>query len=156
MRRKDRELTKPEDILRIIKDCRVCRIAMVGQGRPYIVPMNFGYEFMEGTLSLFFHCAGSGKKIDILKENDDVCFEMDCGHDLKEGPIACEYGFSYASVIGNGKAEFVEDFEGKSNALLKIMEHQTGKTDFLFDENIVKETTVFRIVSTEYSGKRKK
>jgi len=36
---------------------------------PYIVPMNFGYEMADGALSLYFHCANEGRKINIIKKN---------------------------------------------------------------------------------------
>ncbi len=155
MRRKDRELTEREDLLRIIHACKVCRIAMADRDRPYIVPMNFGYEFYGDALHLFFHCANEGRKIDILRANNHVCFEMDCAHRLVEGDIACRYGYSYASMIGSGQVEFVEDPGRKVHALSKIMHHQTGKGEFEFDDGMVKAVTVFEIVSEEYSGKRR-
>lgn len=76
------------------------RLAMVDNDRPYVVPLNYGYTYENGTLTLYFHCAAEGRKIDILKTNSDVCFEMDGEHKLIEGKIDCAYGYSFESVIG--------------------------------------------------------
>lgn len=57
MRRSDREVLDLDEILDIIEACDVCRIAMVDDGVPYIVPMNFGYMFDGEKLHLCFHSA---------------------------------------------------------------------------------------------------
>ena len=69
-------------INRLFMNARWCRIAMIDNAQAYIVPMNFGYDFQGETLSLYFHCANEGRKIDILRVSKDVCFEMDCAHKL--------------------------------------------------------------------------
>lgn len=155
MRRKDRELTARDELLHTIQECKVCRIAMIDRAQPYIVPMSFGFEFEGETLHLYFHCANKGRKIDILRQNNSVCFEMDCAHKLVEGSIACQYGFSYASIIGDGKVEFIVNTDKKVHALSEIMHHQTGKSGYAFDDRMVDEVTVFQIVSKQYSGKKR-
>ena len=50
--------------------------AMVDKGLPYVIPLNFGYKIEDNSLVLFFHSAREGRKIDILKEYNAVCFEM--------------------------------------------------------------------------------
>lgn len=62
-----------------------------------------------------------------------MCVEMDCEHRLVEGSIACEYGYNFASLIGNGKAYTVEDVEEKRHGLSVLMRHQTGR-EFYFEE----------------------
>jgi len=62
MRRKDREITQPEQIYEIIKKCDVCRIAFFDKDFPYIVPVNFGATFENGVFILYFHGADAGKK----------------------------------------------------------------------------------------------
>jgi len=75
MRRSDREVTDVDEKLGIVARCKVCRLGMidetVGPGEPYIVPLNFGYEYVDGVLFLYLHGAGEGRKINILKNN---CF----------------------------------------------------------------------------------
>lgn len=153
MRRKDREITYIEKLRSIIDGCDVCRLAMIDNGIPYIVPLNFGYKICDGELFLYFHCANEGRKLDILKRNPYVCFEMDCQHRLIEGEIACDYGFSYQSIIGNGTAEFIKDFEEKKSALTQIMRKYSNEESFHFSDNSVKNVTVFCVKSQSFTGK---
>ena len=153
MRRKDREITDRSGIIRILERCRVCRIAMVDKGRPYIVPMNFGYEYNDQALTLFFHSAAEGQKIDILKTSGCVCFEADCGHELVESDDACKNGFLYESVIGEGNAVFITENDEKKYALNRIMMHQCGR-NFVFKDDSVKNVAVFKINVTAVSGKK--
>ena len=78
----------------ILKESRICRIGLVDQDKPYIVPMNFGYK--NGTL--YIHSAKEGRKIDLMKKNPNVCFEMDELVRLKKAKQACEWGVQYQSM----------------------------------------------------------
>lgn len=154
MRRKDREVKDIKDILKIIEKCRVCRVAVTDKNKPYIVPLNFGYFYDDKNLSLFFHSALAGRKIELMKENPDICFEMDFEKGLVEGDSACRYGYQYQSVIGEGKIIFIEDKKEKLDAFGRIMKHQTGENkDFVFDENIVDKTLVYKLLVTSISAK---
>ncbi|MDR2743267.1 MAG: pyridoxamine 5'-phosphate oxidase family protein [Treponema sp.] len=156
MRRKDREVTGAEELLEIIQECGVCRLGMADNGTPYIVPLNFGYEYRDDTLFLYFHSAREGKKIDLLKENNRVCFEMDCGHKLTPGKDACDYGFNYASVIGLGTVEFIEDETEKIRALNLLMKHQTGEDrDFAYREADLRAVAVYRLRAETLTGKKR-
>jgi len=42
MRRKDREVTEMEEIQQIFDECKVCRIGIMDENGPYIVPVNYG------------------------------------------------------------------------------------------------------------------
>ncbi len=152
MRRKDREVTKINELMEIIAQCKVCRVGMQDKDGLYIVPLNFGYAYEDNKLELFFHSAKEGRKISSVKENNDVCFEMDCEHKLITADAACQYGYSYKSIIGNGKAVFIDDVEEKKVALSALMKHQTGN-DFSFDEKMVNSVCVFKIIATNYAGK---
>ena len=124
MRRKDREVTNLEDQLAVLDECKVCRIALRDEQGLYIVPLNFGYQYENGCLTLYFHSAKSGRKINALEKNSAVAFEMDCGHRLMEADEPCRYSYSFASVIGNGTASLVWDGEEKKRALSLLMKHQ--------------------------------
>ena len=152
MRRKDREVTDPKELMQIIDQCKVCRIAMHDKAGLYIVPMNFGYRYENNQLVLFFHSAKEGRKINALKENSDVGFEMDCEHNLITADVACQYGYFFKSIIGNGKAIFIDDVEEKKVALALLMKYQTGQ-DFSFVDEMVSSVTVFKIMVQNFSGK---
>ena len=102
MRRKDREITGRENIEPILQACKVCRVAMTGtDGWPYVIPMNFGYTWDEDGLTLYFHGGVKGKKIDSLRADPRVCFELDCEEGLTgEGDLACRY--SYRILVHRG------------------------------------------------------
>jgi nitroimidazol reductase NimA-like FMN-containing flavoprotein (pyridoxamine 5'-phosphate oxidase superfamily) len=155
MRRKDRAVTDPQEILKIVSKCDICRLAMVDQGKPYMVPMNFGFDLQDNTLTLTFHSAYTGRKIDILYANPEVCFEMDCEHALIEGPHACDYSFAFSSVIGTGKVEFVTIYQEKEAALALLMKQQTGSDKFTFSPKEIDNIKVMKIVTKDFSVKRK-
>ena len=104
MRRSDREITDLGEILSIINDCKVIHLAMVDDGEPYLLPLNFGYACEGGAFSFFCHSAREGRKLDILRKNPTVAFEMDCRGALDEHDVACQCGYYFASVTGVGHA----------------------------------------------------
>lgn len=114
MRRKDREITDICAILELVSECKVCRLAMTDGGVPYIVPLNYGYEYADGALTFYFHSAKEGRKLEILKKNPAVCLELDGRGELVEAANPCAYGYTFASVIGTGNVEFIEYTEEKN------------------------------------------
>lgn len=154
MRRKDRQVTDTSQLKAIIDNCKVCRIGMTDEEGIYIVPVNFGYEFVDEKLRIYFHCAKEGRKLSAIAANPSVCVEMDCEHELVEGDIACEYGYRFASVIGSGKARIVENMEEKKHGLSVLMRHQVGKA-FVFEDAHARSVAVVRIDVDEFTGKRK-
>jgi nitroimidazol reductase NimA-like FMN-containing flavoprotein (pyridoxamine 5'-phosphate oxidase superfamily) len=163
MRRKDREITDIDEKLGIIARAKVCRLAMIdsggGAGRaaePYLVPLNFGWEYRGETLFLYFHSAPEGRKIDILKQGGPVCFEMDGGHQLIAGPQGCSYSFAYESVIGTGAVEFIDDREEKIRGLNLLLRHQSGEDrDFPLDGGITDRTAVFMLRAETWTAKKR-
>lgn len=154
MRRNDREVSNIEEIKCIIEKCKVCHLAMVDKGLPYVVPLNFGYIIDNKSLTLFFHSAKTGRKLDILNENNAVCFEMAHEGQLHCVDDPCRSGYYYDSVHGFGNVEFIEDISEKCNALTMLMKHQT-KQDFVFTEEQATSVCVFKVVSPDFIGKRK-
>jgi uncharacterized protein len=124
MRRKDHEITDPKIISDVLATAHVCRLAMIADGEPYLVPLNFGYD----GKSLYFHSAPAGRKIDILRRDNRVCFEVESPHEIVRHAEPCEWGVKVRSVIGYGRVTFVTEPEEKRRALDVIMA-QHGKTD---------------------------
>ena len=154
MRRKDREITDINDIISIIKKCDCCRIALFDEKYPYIIPLNFGMNYENNKITLFFHCANEGKKLDLIKQNPNVSFEMDCSHKLLAGETACAYSMEYESVIGSGFATIIN--ENKAEVLTHLMRNYSDEKNFHFDENVLKAVTVFKIDVSEITAKRLK
>lgn len=152
MRRKDREVTDIETVIDIINSCKVFRVAMSFQDTPYIIPLNFGYLFQNNKFEFYFHSAHEGKKIELIKKNHNVCFEMDYEHQLIVGKLACNYGYKFKSIIGYGTVQIVYNIEEKKTILSNIMKHQTGK-EFNFSDKETECVTVCKIVVTEITAK---
>ena len=152
--RREQAVTDMTEIVRILDTAQVIHVAMVDNGEPYVVPMNYGYTMQDGKLTVYLHGANTGKKIDILRENPKVFFEMDCDIQPFEGDIACRYGITYASVMGRGVAEILENVEEKQHAMSVLMKTQTGK-DFEFEEKMVAFVSVIRITASEFTAKRR-
>ena len=155
MRRKDREVTDINGIEEILLQCKTCHVAMVDEGSPYVVPLSYGYKILNGNvLELYFHSALEGRKLDILKRNNKVCFEMAHEGEPVHSEIPCNCGYYFASIIGFGEAVFIEDADEKSKVSSIMFKHQAGK-DVTFTAEQAKSICVFKIVSTEFTGKKK-
>lgn len=149
MRRKEKEIQDKSKIEEILKNARVCRLAMVDGNEPYIVPMNFGYS----ENCLYFHSAAQGRKIDLLKKNPNICFEVDELIALKKASQACDWGASFKSVIGTGTASLVNTPDEKKNALDVIMA-QYSKRSFIYPEDMLEKTAVIRVDILQMTGKQ--
>ena len=174
MRRKDREVLGDENIAKIIEQCTTCHVAMADDanaGMPYVIPMSFGYSLMDGVLELYFHCAHVGKKLDCIRKNPNVAFSMCVENRIEiHEDVYCKSGRFYASVVGQGKAEIVEDSAEKCRGLSLLMERQAAGAahgsssaqlmhaaphKFEFTPAQAAAVTVFKITSTNFTGKAK-
>ena len=155
MIRKDREITDIGEILEVIEKCTVMRLGFCDDGEVYIVPMNFGYTYENNELVFYLHGAVRGRKYDIIKKNPRVGFELECDVVPYGGDLPCQYGMEFASVIGNGVAELIEDPKEKINGIKILMQHQAGR-DFEFTERLVSAINVFKVTATSFTGKRRR
>lgn len=150
MRRREHEITDSNKINEVIGRCQFCRIGLCDNGVPYLVPVCFGYK--PGVM--YFHCAKEGRKLDILRKNNRVCFQMDCDTEILKGMNACDWGLRYMSIMGEGRAFLVSEKEEKMSALEIIMRKYSGsEQEFLFNEQSVTRTEIVRITIESVSGK---
>lgn len=154
MTRREREITDINEILKILDKAKVLHLGLVDGDEAYVVPMNYGYTMSDGRLTLYLHGAKRGRKIDLIRTNPKVFFEMECDIEPFEGDIACRYGITYSSIMGRGIAEIVEDVEEKKEALSVLMKTQTEK-DFVFEDKMVSFVSVIRIDVAEFTAKRR-
>lgn len=150
MRRKEKEITDRKDVEAIIRNAPVCRLAMTDGFKPYIVPLCFGYE--DGAL--FMHTAREGMKLEILKKNSRVCFEMDIDTEIVPGDQACKWGVHFRSVIGFGTASVILDPSQKRNALDHIMAHYSNSSFHDYPEEIVDKVVVIKVDVESMTGKK--
>lgn len=156
MRRKEREIKDISELVKILSKNCVGTLSVSGGEYPYAVPLNFGFSENDGEFKVYFHCASEGKKIELIKKNPKVCFEVHTMERITgEGESACVYSCAYESVIGFGCARELTSHDEKKEALVKIMENCTGR-EFDFNENQTRGVTVFEIAFSEVTGKRSK
>jgi nitroimidazol reductase NimA-like FMN-containing flavoprotein (pyridoxamine 5'-phosphate oxidase superfamily) len=154
MRRSDREIFEKNSLLKILEEADVCRIALHSGKAPYIVPLNFGFAW-ENSLEIYFHCAHEGRKLELLKQNNCVGFEIDTGHSLITAETACNWGMKYRSIIGIGRIFQISDEKEKETALDRIMVHYNFKNKPMYDKEILKNTVVLKMTIEEMTGKEK-
>ena len=154
MRRSDREIKNIEEIMAVMRQCDVCRLALNDDGYPYIVPLNFGFTDDAGKIELFFHSAAEGHKLDLIRKDARAAFEMDTEHRLQyfEDKGYCTY--AYASVMGRGRITILPD-EEKPAALRTIMDHYHPGENAYFNPAAMPRTTVYKLTVEEITGKRK-
>ena len=150
--RRELEITDIEKIRHILDTSLVTHVGMVDGDEPYVVPMNFGYIMDGDKLTIYLHGAKKGRKIDVLRANPKVFFEMECDLQPFEGDVACKYGMAYSSLMGKGNAVIVEDVEEKKLALSSVMKTQTGR-DFTFEDKMVSFVNIIRIDVAAYTAK---
>lgn len=149
MRRKDKEISDKSEVESIIRKSLVCRLGIADNGTPYIVPLCFGYK----DNCLYFHSAREGRKIEILKRNNEVCFEFDENLEVQSGKAACDWGMHYRSVIGHGRASFVDDNAEKRVALDTIMAQYADGT-FEYTEKALVKALVIKVEIESMTGKK--
>jgi nitroimidazol reductase NimA-like FMN-containing flavoprotein (pyridoxamine 5'-phosphate oxidase superfamily) len=154
MRKANREIKDRAELAAVFEECDVCRIGMIDDGVPYIVPMNFGFSWIGDALTLYFHCASDGRKLEIIARNPSVCFEMDCSHELKIVDQPCMCSMNYESIIGNGEIVVCEDRAEKIVGLRHIMQKYSAAESFDFPEAQLNMTTVLELRVKNFSGKR--
>ncbi len=146
MRRKQCEIRERKTIDSILERCTIGRLATLGQdGYPYITPVN--YVYTQGAI--YFHCAREGEKIDNVRENAKVCFEVDIplsylglGYDTKQ--CVCQLHQLYHCVVLRGRAEIVTDSKEKVKALNALVASHEPAEEF---EKITTETPAVALCS---------
>jgi len=146
---KDREIIDLFEIEAILNDALVCRIGLADGDDPYIVPLCFGYK----EKTIYLHSAMTGKKIAILRKNPRCCFEVDLPDHIIRAERPCTWGIHYRSVIGFGRARFIEDTVEKKTGLNCIMQHY-GCEPHQFSDDAVRNVCVIRIDIDSMTGKK--
>ena len=148
MRRKDQEITDKNVLIEILTKAKFMRIALSDGDNPYVVPVTFGYK----DNTIYFHSSPKGMKIDVLKKNNKVCFEVEVDTEIFSADTPCGYGVRYRSVIGFGHAHILDDEQEKIKGLDILMGHYT-EGPFTYEPKNVKRICVIRIDIESMTGK---
>jgi nitroimidazol reductase NimA-like FMN-containing flavoprotein (pyridoxamine 5'-phosphate oxidase superfamily) len=153
MRRNEKEITDIIEIEAVISSADVCRIALANDNIPYMVTMNFGYV---GGVNkkLYFHCARQGRKLEMIRKNNYVCFEFDTDHNLHKDTTVCDFGMNYRSVVGYGKITIITDDHEKRVGLDAIMSQYSKEQDFSYRQTSLDKMLLLRLDILTMTGKK--
>ncbi len=149
MRRKEREITDPQEIDEIIKKCDCLRLGLMDEKCPYIVPMNFGFEHTKEGRVFYFHGSGTGRKKTLLEKLEFAGFELDREIEIVESDVACKYTCHFESIIGSGRIKIIEKAEEKIYALDRIMGQYSDKKDWTYPQGMIEKIFIFTLTVEE-------
>ena len=153
MRKWKKEIKDKAVIIDLLNTCHVGRLGTIGKdGYPMVKPLNFAYH----DWRIYFHTAKEGEKIEDIKRDNRVCFEVDLPIAYVKGTAAdpCKAEYLYRSVIIKGKAYVVEDRDERIfglKCLMRKYQPEGGYGDFL--EEKLQITGIVRIDIEEMVGK---
>lgn len=140
-----RELSR-EECERVLRTEVVGRIGCHAEGRTYVVPMSFAYQ--QGYV---YGHALAGTKIEMMRENPSVCFEVDHVQDL----------VNWASVIAWGTFEELRADDAARGMQVLVQSLSERLPGPVIDEAIAAhphdpdaESVVFRIHLSEMHGRQ--
>jgi len=149
MRRREKEITDRQEIDDVLNRAQICHLGLVDGQEPYVVPLSFGYD----GRCLYFHSAVEGRKLDLIRRNNLVCFQVETDVALVPGESACEWGAKYRCVIGLGRAKVIEDKAGKIEGLKAIMAHY-GSDQQEFPDKHLNRALVIQVEIESLTGKK--
>jgi len=150
MRKINQEIKDKATIEEILQNSKICRIGFSDNGLPYVLPFNYGYV----DNLIYIHCALTGKKIDLIKENEHVCFEIEQTADIVKNDKACKWATIYRSIVGYGKIEILDGFEQKQKGLEIIMAHNGAPNLIEFEPKQVDSVLVLKLSIDTLTGKQ--
>ena len=151
MRRSDREVTDFAEIVDILRRADTMRVGLHARPYPYVVPLSFGFEILDGRIILYFHGAADGFKHDMIRENPFVCVETDIFHRYAKTPTSITA--EYESFIGFGKAGRATGEEAVRGMAL-LLDH-CGFSGYPYDRADLDAVWMYRIELDSFSGKRR-
>lgn len=150
MRRHDKEIKDPLIIEDILNRSELCRIGLVEDGMAYIVPMNYGYA--NGTI--YMHSAPNGRKMEILKQNSRVSFEIEFSGDVVRRDEACRWTTKYRSIMGHGTVAIITDPEIKRYGMDIIMRKYGFEGEIKYDDASLSRMIILELKIDAVQGKQ--
>ncbi|MBI5440765.1 MAG: pyridoxamine 5'-phosphate oxidase family protein [Deltaproteobacteria bacterium] len=150
MRRAEKAILDPAELETILASATVCRIGLWDGTWPYVVPVNCGYA--QGMV--YFHSAPEGRKIELLRRGEGrVCVEVEADVAVVPADVPCRSTARYRSVVGFGRADFLDDRKEKRRAL-ELIARQCGAGAGPMSDAAVDAVSVVRVTLEEVTGKR--
>ncbi|HLO12283.1 MAG TPA: pyridoxamine 5'-phosphate oxidase family protein [Pseudoneobacillus sp.] len=118
IRMKKRECTDQEKINSFLQATETGYFGVSYEDFPYVVPLN--YIWYEGKI--YFHGTSEGKKMEILKQNPNVCFTVSASYGTMTDPVPAKTDTAYMSVMIFGKVEPLSDTTKATEVMQKMLE----------------------------------
>lgn len=150
MRKTNQEIRDRQVLQDILQGAVICRVAMMDGDRPYILPFNYGYS--DGCL--YIHSAPEGKKIDLLRRQNRVCFELEDTVEIVKGKQACNWSTRYRSVVGYANVEILTGTKDKQHGLEVIMRQHGAPDLHIFNPENMKRMVILKLRITSMTGKQ--
>lgn len=148
MRRKDREITDKTAIYEILDRAEELHLGLWDGQEVYVVPLNFVRIGDE----LFFHSARGGRKLEIMKQNPRVCFEVTGTHHIEPGAKGADCTTLYESVIGWGTGSLITEDDAKYE-VLRALNRKFGAPTEDLPQAVVQKTAIVQIRMEKLTGK---
>jgi nitroimidazol reductase NimA-like FMN-containing flavoprotein (pyridoxamine 5'-phosphate oxidase superfamily) len=155
LRRKDREVSDLKTVGEILDRGRTCHLAFYGEDEPYVVPLCYGYQLVDGRLTLYFHAATEGKKLSLMRENPCVGFCVSTAGGITTGPVPCAWSMDFESVMGAGVLSEVSDETLRKRGMDLLMAHYGLTGEASYEPDMVKRTVVLCLKADRFSAKRR-
>ena len=151
MRRKDKE-RDAAFAWQVLRDATYATLAMTdSDGAPYCVPVNHVAD--EQGNAVYFHCAGAGRKWDILTKEPPVCLSAVSKAELIPGELTT----AYKSALVQGRAVLVQDTEEKMYAmklLVQALDPVSMERAVMCADKTMERTMIVKITPREVTGKQ--
>jgi nitroimidazol reductase NimA-like FMN-containing flavoprotein (pyridoxamine 5'-phosphate oxidase superfamily) len=149
MRRKEKEITDRTEMEDILRRGEICRLAMADDDMPYVVAVNYGYA----DNCLYIHAAPEGRKIDFMRKNPRVCFEIDVDVEIVNTDSVHKCSTKYKSIIGYGTASIITDDPGKIAGLDVLMtQYQSDGQEY--PQTLLDRMVIIKIGIESLTGKQ--
>lgn len=147
-----REIKDFGEIVDVLERCTTMRLGIHDEVYPYVVPLSYGYEVVDGKIVMYFHGAREGFKHVLLAKNNHVCVEADIFHDYRDTghSVTCEY----ESIIAFGTAEIVTDRQEAEKAMDLLLRH-SDFPGYVYNKQIIDVMYIYRITIDSITGKRR-
>jgi uncharacterized protein len=167
------EIKSMVSMITFLNEEKVGRVASIDlHGYPQIIPMNFVYvknvsdDTQTGTKNtgaIYMHSHPFGEKLENMKRNSKVGFEVDCHICFLPSYYfhptdASQADTLYVSVVIKGNASIVEKTTEKAlalNALMQKYQKEGGYESLSSQMGSVKEVAVLKVVPEQMRGKYK-
>ncbi len=146
MRRRDKEIANYQEVEELLSNALVGRLGTCFDNIPYITPVNYVYD----NDKIYFHSAHEGRKIENIRHNQQVCFEIDKMISIIPGRrMPCGSTTEYKSVIVFGDIRVVVDIDEKTVALNKLIEKYSPEAPRLPQSSDAAERTNVLVIDVK-------